>query len=54
LNADDDPHAILRHGETINTPGTLGMNQLEKLRLYFSFRERMLYVTPAYADLAAN
>jgi predicted aspartyl protease len=54
LNAVNDPHAALRQGETINAPVTLGMSHLKKLRLYLSFQERMLYVTTAYADLAAN
>ncbi|MDB5392717.1 MAG: hypothetical protein JWM91_223 [Rhodospirillales bacterium] len=31
-------------------PAILGMNHLAKLRLYFSFKEQMLYVTPANAN----
>jgi hypothetical protein len=53
LNAEEDPH-VARHQEAINAPVTLGMSQLEKVRLYLSFREGMMYVTQAYADLASN
>lgn len=44
-----DPQGALLHEETINTPITLGMNHIEKLRIYFSFKENMLYFTGAYA-----
>jgi predicted aspartyl protease len=45
-----DPQGILLHEDTTNTPITLGMTHIAKLRLYFSFREQMLYVTPANAQ----
>jgi predicted aspartyl protease len=51
LNANNDPHAAMRADadESLNTPIILGMHHIAKLRLYFSFKERMLYVTPANA-----
>jgi hypothetical protein len=42
-----DPQGSLRHDATINSPVTLGMNHIQKLRLYFAFRENTLYFTKA-------
>jgi predicted aspartyl protease len=53
LNAVHDPHGT-RYAEAVNAPVTLGMSQLEKVRIYLSFREGMMYITQAYAGLASN
>jgi predicted aspartyl protease len=50
VNRTNDPHITLRDEEAINAPITLGLQHLSKLRIYFSFKERMLYVTPANAQ----
>jgi predicted aspartyl protease len=46
----NDAHVSLHQDETINAPIILGLAQLSKLRIYFSFDEHMLYVTPANAQ----
>jgi predicted aspartyl protease len=50
FNGNSDVHERLREDDVANTPVILGLAHLRKLRLYFSFRERMLYVTPANAS----
>jgi predicted aspartyl protease len=42
-----DPEGSLKHDTTISSPVTLGMNHIQKLRLYFAFRENTLYFTKA-------
>jgi hypothetical protein len=39
----------VRIDDAINLPIILGMSHLSKLRLYFAFKEQMLYVTQANA-----
>jgi predicted aspartyl protease len=50
VNRSNDPHITLREEEVINAPIVLGLQHLSKLRMYLSFDERMLYVTPANAQ----
>jgi predicted aspartyl protease len=50
VNRDNNAHVTLRDEETFNAPVILGLPQLSKLRVYFSFNEHMLYVTPANAQ----
>jgi predicted aspartyl protease len=50
MNRSNDPHVTERAEEPINAPITLGLPQMSKLRMYFSFQEHMLYVTPANAQ----
>jgi hypothetical protein len=44
------PDVTLRDEEIPDTPIVLGLRQMIKLRMYFSFQEHMLYVTPANAQ----
>jgi predicted aspartyl protease len=48
--SNSDAHFSMRTHELINAPITLGLTQMSKLRMYFSFQEHMLYVTPANAQ----
>ncbi len=50
MNRSNDPHVTERAEEPINAPIILGLAQMSKLRMYFSFQEHMLYVTPANAQ----
>ena len=50
MNRSNNPHVTERAEEPINAPIILGLAQLSKLRMYFSFKEHMLYVTPANAQ----
>lgn len=43
-------HVSLQDELPINAPIILGLQHLSKLRMYFSFKEHMLYVTPANAQ----
>jgi predicted aspartyl protease len=45
----NDPHITLQEELAVDTPIVLGLPHLAKLRLYFAFKEHMLYVTPANA-----
>ncbi len=50
MNRSNNPHVTERAEEPINAPIILGLAQMSKLRMYFSFKEHMLYVTPANAQ----
>jgi hypothetical protein len=45
----NNPHVSIENEVAVDTPIILGLPHLAKLRLYFSFREHMVYVTPANA-----